>query len=306
MLKVWPAGAKHIVQFVHSEEDLDDWEILELLLRGAVQNFYNCRLMEDLQPPTVILTDQSVSHPAVHEPTILKRPRAIQASSRNDSTDSTASDITPTLWDIPNTIPSPCGGTGTSRPASISSMRKRSFRHEEENPFLREIDLPPIPTSVLARKRQTVETVTIRPFFPVHAAFEAQASFEVLKVVLREKPDNQNERDAMGRLPIHWACAYPRNDKVLKLIEDEEMVTPSSASARDGKNQLPLHIALAQRADVRLISSLLQAYPAAAVEKCHSRDRWFHYRPLDMACHYDCDVSTIYELLRVKPCWVRR
>jgi ankyrin repeat protein len=156
------------------------------------------------------------------------------------------------------------------------------------------------------RKRLCVrKNMKPRPFYPLHAAFRAKASCHVLKTVLKRNQKDLDQRDEMGRLPIHWAMKYCQEDDVVALVS-KELITPESASARDGQNQLPLHIAVASCADVRVVAALLEAYPAAGVERCRSNDLWFDKMPLDMAVHYDCELCTIYQLLRVDPSFVQR
>jgi hypothetical protein len=66
--------------------------------------------------------------------------------------------------------------------------------------------------------------------------------------------------------------------------------------------RLALHLALMSRASCRLVEFLLEANPSSGVEHCETVDARFGDKlPLHMATAHDCDLSTIYMLLRGDP-----
>jgi Ankyrin repeats (3 copies) len=59
MIQAWPRGGKHILRNVSADDNITSWNdsILELLLRGAVDNLLHCPLLVGHEPPTVRLLD---------------------------------------------------------------------------------------------------------------------------------------------------------------------------------------------------------------------------------------------------------
>jgi ankyrin repeat protein len=59
MIQAWPRGGQHILRNVSADDNITSWNdsILELLLRGAVDNLLNCPLLVGHEPPTVRLLD---------------------------------------------------------------------------------------------------------------------------------------------------------------------------------------------------------------------------------------------------------
>ena len=57
-LQGWAMGGMHILKAVSADDNIHDWDwnIVELCLRGAVENFSDCPLLEGKEPPAVCCT----------------------------------------------------------------------------------------------------------------------------------------------------------------------------------------------------------------------------------------------------------
>ena len=80
------------------------------------------------------------------------------------------------------------------------------------------------------------------------------------------------------------------------------MAYPEAAFAVDSLGRLPLHLAIASRANVSIIEELVRIHPSSGVDPVKTEDRRFNNRPpIYMATEFDCDMSTTYLLLRGDP-----
>jgi hypothetical protein len=164
-------------------------------------------------------------------------------------------------------------------------------------------------------------------FQKLHTALKESASSCVLECILdRCDIDEIKEVDDLGRLPLHLAaqrcdhpephgaasaafstttCAQEKEErtKLVELIKNKIWGRYKDASTkRDYLGRLPIHLALTARSDCRVIELLLDANPSSGVEHCDTVD--YRYReklPIEVAADCDCDLSTMYLLLRVDP-----
>jgi len=317
MIQTWPAGGRHILKNLCADDNVDDWEIVELLLRGAVHNFHGCTLLEDRDPPSVCLSNamdvishsdenykknKKAKHGPLTSPTLADSrallmlqpifPHNVSLQAEENSDVAPAS--LPTAVDLPIRSKSPIldAGEGNRKKRSDQSSGERK-RHRMN--------------SIDASEHESRKIkANPRVFLPLHAAFEAGSSYHVLNAVLEKYPDFRSKQDENCRLPIHWAMTNCRNDDDYVTFVTEKLINQGQANVRDGQNRLPLHIAIAARADARIIKSLLDEYPTAGVNHCRSRDEWYDKYPIEMGVHFDCDLSTVYQLLRVDPSVVKR
>jgi len=156
------------------------------------------------------------------------------------------------------------------------------------------------------RSRQgSIGGCTERTFIPLHVAFEIKSSPHTIEHVISQRRDDDiDKKDEQGRLPLHWAVTHCHNqDAVVDLVlnQDNNILTPEAACVADNTGKLPLHLAIASHASVRIIKALLEAHPAGGVDPCRTQDAFHDKTPIHMATHYDCDLSTVFELLRVDP-----
>jgi beta-galactosidase GanA len=148
-----------------------------------------------------------------------------------------------------------------------------------------------------------------RTFIPIHAAFECKASYHVIERVLMDYPNGVEViDDSTGQNVLHYAMTHCHNDtNIVDLILDpsNHIITAQNVRAVDRTTgQLPLHIAIENRANVRIIKVLLQEYPSSGVGPCRTYNEFYNKTPIHMATHYNCDISTVFELLRVDPSFV--
>ena len=297
LVQAWPASAKHILADVCADDNVQDWDIVELLLRGATDRLErDCELLRGREPPSVVLSSdfEIIEHGGGGSDKNKKAkkrrqragepPRLVPAAATTFfATVDTATQQergSPVIGHV-------CGKKRVAAAAAAPGEQKRKRcrccrvkQQEDEN-------------RKMAPRRQ---------FLPLHAALEAGASVHVLRLVLERRPQDRDELDESGRLPLHWAMTRCKgaNDEVIDFVT-KELITHDRACVRDKNQQLPLHIAIASQADIRVISALLEVYPTAGVETCRSSDRWRDKMPVDMALHFNNDLSTVYLLLRVDP-----
>lgn len=176
-------------------------------------------------------------------------------------------------------------------PATVDAATSRS-----KSPILQDDDPQGKKRS---RKRQRLS----KRFIPLHAALECGASVPVLQHILRQRSNDLQEIDDYGRNVLHWAVTECRENDHVKVEFVLALIgrTLDACRVRDHQQRLPLHLAVAAQADVRVIEALLDAVPESGFEPCGTLDEWKNLTPLYMACYYDCDVSTVYRFLRVDP-----
>lgn len=343
MIQAWPMGGKHILRNVSADDNVASWNwgILELLLRGAVNNLRGCALLQGREPPTVRLTDD-VQPVAVASSEELKAQKEEKKAAAKQSSSNAAAAAqqqqqprlveAPHRW-APAAVAAPPFASLSSSfsPVVVAQMEKTtaslsafaaSIPVRSKSPILgsgcdfgneRSSDGRKKAKDVRKRSRQMSvdDGVVERTFIPLHAAFESKAASHVIQHVLQEQPEDVTRIDERGRHVLHWAVTHCHNqDAIVELVlnhhntNSSAILTPEAARAVDSTGKLPLHLAIANRADVRIISALLEAHPAAGVEPCRTMDRFFDKTPLHMATHYGCDLSTVFVLLRVDPSFV--
>jgi ankyrin repeat protein len=109
-----------------------------------------------------------------------------------------------------------------------------------------------------------------------------------------------------GKLPIHYAA--DRGNKFHKygrmaVLKQLLKVYPEATTVRDGSGLLPLHIAIESRASLSVLEVLLRATnPNAGEAVCRRRDDiMLNFPPVLMAAASDCDLESIFALLRYAP-----
>ena len=140
---------------------------------------------------------------------------------------------------------------------------------------------------------------TCRQFVALHAALSGEANAHVLRRVLDLYPDQVSRQDSRGRYPLHMAIAHCKGEDFVSLVLEKILLPfPEAASEKDENGRLPMHIGLLKRADFRLIQGLLEANPASGTIPCGSCGKF----PVQIAMENDCDLSTLFALVRGDPC----
>jgi ankyrin repeat protein len=216
---------------------------------------------------------------------------------------------------IPTTTPATLAVVRCKSPIleSNSDEKKASLKRSRKNESM----------NVLTKYIDT----TVQPqraFIPIHAAFECKSSYHVIERVLQHDPLGAYRIDAYtDRNVLHYAVTHCNNSNtdsnIIDLILDpnNHIITSHHVRGIDSiTGQLPLHIAIEHNAHVRVIKALLHEYPTSGVTPCNAynnkknnnnnqlhKNEFYYYdkTPVYMAIYYNCDVSTIYELLRVDP-----
>ena len=150
-------------------------------------------------------------------------------------------------------------------------------------------------------------TSQYRTFIPIHAAFECQASYQVIERVLSERSYDVHRCDEMDRNVLHFAMAHCHDPAIVDLVLSPHhyILTPPTVRVVDPTTgRLPLHIAIAHTAHVRIIQALLHHDPTSGITPCRTPDEFYDKTPIHMATHFNCDLSTVYELLRIDPSFV--
>ena len=130
-------------------------------------------------------------------------------------------------------------------------------------------------------------------FLPLHSALACSANSHVLGHVLDKYSDQVMQPDCYGRLPLHIAMARCRGEESL-LTQKLLKRYPEAAMVKDCIGRLPLHVGLENKAEFGLIQQLLELNPSSGFTP--------QGLPLRMAMAHDCDLSTVYILLRGDPC----
>lgn len=110
---------------------------------------------------------------------------------------------------------------------------------------------------------QKKEVATQR--LPLHIALCKNSQHEELILyLLHQCPSTVSSPDAMGRLPIHYACSSHASSRILRELLT---INPNSIHAADKSGWLPLHVASSTHTSIQVIQYLLQAGPSAIVLK---------------------------------------
>ena len=292
MVKAYPMGGKHVLRRVREHDNIQNWDedLLDLCLRGAVDNFCHCSPFpqQDDLPDTSSTRLQSFVSTSDGE---------MLADHSDSSTSSVAH---------PAVLP------------SLASPILEITLPRSKSPILEEVEsrkkrMPGGDNGSSKKKSRrgscdgkgsmsALGASYHRPFHHVHAALQCGASPSVLHCVLERYPQQLQEIDDLGKLPLHWAVEYGSENIASIIIEKIWKPYKGATGVRDFLGRLPLHLALISKADCRIIKSLLDANPCSGVEKCGVLDKKFIDKlPLIMATEYGSDLSTMYMLLRCDP-----
>ena len=302
LLQAWPRGGKDVLTTIRGEDAVEAWDetILELCLRGAVENFTGCVLFQDRTSSSLVPSwqrdyDGIHAHPdldttaplatlsSLHEQNGYLRPSS--PPSMNPILDINVPRCkSPILEELQDD-----GEKRKKRSSSssdgVGNKRVRSGSIGEEDDF---VPLKPL---------------RIRPFVHLHAAIECGASSHVLACLLRRYPDQIQQADGLGQYPLHVAVANCRKEDEMELLLNGILKPfPHACQQRDWQGRLPLHVALMSRADGRIIQALLESNPSSGVENCGVADHRFTNKlPIYMGTEYECDLGSLYALLRGDP-----
>jgi ankyrin repeat protein len=289
LLKAWPMGGRQILRTVRQEDNVQDWDetILELCLRGAVENYTDCDLLQGAssRQKTLALPNSACDREKEQDHiSFFSSPNDVSSSSPQVSTPLSALQITfprsksPVLEE---------GGPRKKRSSSLSmddgiiSKRLRNAAVDEEKASARQCQ---------------------RPFIALHAALECGATSYVLRCVLERYADQVSQQDGLGQFPLHLGVANCREDASMVVLLDILVKCPQAVWKRDYLGRLPLHAALMNCANGRVIQNVLEANPCSGVQACGVRDARFRQKlPISMATEFDCELTTVYTLLRGDP-----
>lgn len=283
MLICWPAGGKYVLQNVGESDDIWPWEFVELLLRGATRSLPGHMRMQGLQhsvPPQCVLDydvppTQFIGKHNMEEVKLLDRVSDPRILPKRVST------VPPTRMECPMRCKSPVLSGSTVK--GCRKSRKRKIASASEC------------------------STTSQEFLALHAAFQSKASPFVLRRVLTECPFDLCRLDAFGRYPLHHAVTQS-SPLVVAMITNKEngLITEVSTGAIDLSGRMPLHIAIENKAPVEIIKSILEACPCSAISPNLANGAFYGLLPSQMAIMGKCDTSTIFELIRADPMFVKR
>lgn len=311
LIRSWPESGKQVLQAISNPDDVSSWKpaILNLCLRGAVSNF------TDLSPQERGYTDDHArsiidriinSNPETISTNKLRQlfsDRCTHVTDHSYNDESFASPQRPPP-DSDSLVPrskSPIlelDGCKKKRSSSdgISCIKRQRQGSMDEN----DNEEGDKETCANCFYKKTLEKNT---FYPVHAALECSATTNALECVLERYPEQHSIQDDYGRLPLHIAISHCRsNGSVDFILERIWKLHQDACFSRDFFGRLPLHLALVTRADSRLVRVLLDAYPSSGVEQCQVVGEQFsHMLPIHMATSHECDLSTLFMLIRQDP-----
>lgn len=146
---------------------------------------------------------------------------------------------------------------GYSRPSEILPLHQAVSMTNVPISFIQTL-ISHYPDSI-----QKKEVATQR--LPLHIALCKNSQHEELILyLLHQCPSTVSSPDAMGRLPIHYACSSHASSRILRELLT---INPNSIHAADKSGWLPLHVASSTHTSIQVIQYLLQAGPSAIVLK---------------------------------------
>jgi len=96
---------------------------------------------------------------------------------------------------------------------------------------------------------------------PLHLAFIAHASEDVLMFLMSKNPNCVMVQDAFGRLPLHYACS---NNAPVKVIEKLiGLGSPEAITTKDNNDWTPLHVCCELSFFVETVEIMLEKQPSA-------------------------------------------
>eukprot|EP00980_Cylindrotheca_fusiformis_P008161 scaffold1727_cov133-Cylindrotheca_fusiformis.AAC.64 len=269
LIHAWPQGGKQVLRGVREEDGVQSWEpcMLDLCLRGAVN----------------MLGQNPTCHPTTIEP--------VEDIFRLTAT---------------------TGPTRGAAPFEFDHFFSRSISPElfEVSPRKKR---PMSSDKLESDKRARIESLDTNPsnpetspkiqqFLPLHAAIQCEASPPVLNYTMDLHSDNLKRKDDNDMLPLHLAIQHGSEDTLPFVLERLWKAYPEACFQRDHLGRLPLHLALKARSDCRLVRSLLDSNPSAIGEDYSIKDPDFsETRLVLMAAEFQCDLSTVFMLLREDP-----
>jgi hypothetical protein len=120
--------------------------------------------------------------------------------------------------------------------------------------------------------------------------------------------------DKSGRLPVHHAAAWHNtsseespSDGQAAVVEHLIEVYPEAATIWDNTGRLPLHYAIEANATLSVLKALLRVNPATGEALCSGQDDvMLNFPPALIAAASDCDLGSIFVLLRYVPTLMKR
>ena len=284
LLQAWPLGGRHILESIQESDAVHDWDwsIVELLLRGAAENFNGCPNIPSLGGECNCKQKSRPKSPIMDQETT---PTAGETA-RNSSCFKKRALPTP-FCDESTAANNKRRCTNTVRNTATTQLSRQQsqFRVQSQQ-------------NNSCRMRAD-ESLYRCKFLALHTVLAVtNAPVQVLEIVLKRQCDLLHETDCRGQLPLHIAAAHCKEDEDrAEFIVKNLLCCPDDAKHRDSFGRIPLHIALEHQASFTLTKALLEAYPKSGV-KMEDDEGMF---PLRLAAERDCDLSTIYSLLRIDP-----
>jgi len=131
---------------------------------------------------------------------------------------------------------------------------------------------------------------------PLHlACLQEHPPAALIELLLKKHPAATMQYDHLQRLPLHYACATPKN---LGTIEALINVDPEVTELRDGQGWLPLHVACHYECDLDTVQLLLHTNPDAVIALT-PLDGELPYDLVNKHPHYK-DKHEIMDLLKAK------
>lgn len=86
----------------------------------------------------------------------------------------------------------------------------------------------------------------------------------MVQLLLDQYPEGAKTKDALGRLPLHYACSHGAPVEVVSALLDS---FPGGAAIGDKNGWLALHVACRVGESPQVINELLKAYPDSIGER---------------------------------------
>ena len=313
LVQVWPEGGRHVLQSIRSEDCVSEWDqdAFTLVLRGAVDNFDGCELLQGRNAPNIRLKSELNAVNVIQPPDEDTEHDEMMVTDGTGGMDVKEQTISVACSEMKGTQPllQEDQSEAVAVCSTISRKRQGKDKSRSKSPVLQTDEQESHEEDQKRKRRCTVRPGSTcsshkpRTFLPLHAALESNASQPVVEHVLEYTQRtgttcSLDVKDHEGRYALHCAMNWAKNDvdRCAFVIQNMVQTRPQVASFRDASGIFPLWQGIRANVHADLISALIAAHPPAAVSDVRRE-----LRPVEMACHCSCDLSTVYQLLREDP-----
>jgi len=284
-IHAWPAGGKHVLMRLRESDGVAnwEWEILELLLRGAVN---------------MLVESDKLSR---HDGGVRFR-QQVQASSNDHPSLLERRGHKRTYSQVSNGIMIAQSFSFSDSPTKPTTLHHFDFDYD----CLVPCPHPKEECKECDEKSRTLSNDLIDysalKFRALHAALTTGACLPILNRILITHGEDVKERDHYGRTVLHLAAEYfNRGIEANVFIWELLQRFPEAAELPDTLGRLPFHTALYHRADLNVLQLIKGSDTNIEFQPLETPDQYANHLPVIVAMCQHCDLDVMYTLLRNSP-----